>query len=164
MPFRSPRYCAGWSVYQAVPKTAAEWDHILNVIATNATFRDIVISLGATYGLYLVSSLLYFEPWHMFSQSHPFFQSSVADKADHPDRLVLRTAASFVQYMLLLPSFVNILMIYSSEPRPPPPSRPSTASWRLTFAPFVRSQCATCTMSRGEPKDPPPPAISAGLS
>lgn len=58
-----------------------------NVIATNATFRDIVISLGATYGLYLVSSLLYFEPWHMFT--------------------------SFIQYLLLLPSFVNILLIYS---------------------------------------------------
>ncbi|KAJ2806707.1 hypothetical protein H4R20_001584, partial [Coemansia guatemalensis] len=50
-------------------------------------FRDIIISMAATYGLYLISSLLYFEPWHMFT--------------------------SFVQYMLWLPSSINILMVYA---------------------------------------------------
>ncbi|KAL7415762.1 glycosyltransferase family 2 protein [Mrakia frigida] len=80
-------YCAGWTVYNAVPHTAAGWANILDLIADNSTFRDIVISLGATYGLYLVSSLMYLEPFHMFT--------------------------SFIQYLLLLPSFVNILMIYS---------------------------------------------------
>ncbi|KAJ1680152.1 hypothetical protein EV182_000584, partial [Spiromyces aspiralis] len=50
-------------------------------------FRDIVISVAATYGLYFVSSLLYFEPWHMFT--------------------------SFIQYMLWLPSSINILMVYA---------------------------------------------------
>jgi chitin synthase len=51
------------------------------------TFRDMVISLGATYGMYLVSSLLYFEPWHMLT--------------------------SMTQYLFLLPSYVNILMVYA---------------------------------------------------
>ena len=41
----------------------------------------------ATYGLYLISSILYFDPWHMLT--------------------------SFVQYLLLLPSYVNILLIYA---------------------------------------------------
>ncbi|ORY52915.1 hypothetical protein BCR33DRAFT_711327 [Rhizoclosmatium globosum] len=50
-------------------------------------FRDTVCSLGATYGLYLLSSILYFEPWHMFT--------------------------SFFQYLLLLPSYVNILNVYA---------------------------------------------------
>ncbi|KAI8621113.1 chitin synthase-domain-containing protein [Chytriomyces sp. MP71] len=50
-------------------------------------FRDTVCSLGATYGMYLVSSFLYFEPWHMFT--------------------------SFLQYLLLLPSYVNILNVYA---------------------------------------------------
>ncbi|KAJ3348354.1 Chitin synthase, class 2 [Entophlyctis luteolus] len=50
-------------------------------------FRDTVCSLGATYGLYLISSILYFEPWHMLT--------------------------SFLQYLLLLPSYVNILNVYS---------------------------------------------------
>jgi hypothetical protein len=37
------------------------------LISTNAAFRDIVISLAATYGLYFFSSFLHFEPWHMFT-------------------------------------------------------------------------------------------------
>ena len=41
----------------------------------------------ATYGLYLISSIMFFDPWHMLH--------------------------SFVQYLLLLPSYVNILLIYA---------------------------------------------------
>ena len=51
---------------------------VKSLIATNQAFREIVISLAATYGLYLFSSLLHFEPWHMLT--------------------------SFIQYMFLLPS------------------------------------------------------------
>ncbi|KAJ2778560.1 hypothetical protein H4R18_004524 [Coemansia javaensis] len=50
-------------------------------------FRDIVISMASTYGLYIVASLAYFEPWHMIT--------------------------SFVQYMIWLPSSINILMVYA---------------------------------------------------
>ncbi|OAX42658.1 glycosyltransferase family 2 protein [Rhizopogon vinicolor AM-OR11-026] len=80
-------WCAGWTVYLAVPHTLAGWEDFPNLVATNQTFREIVISLAATYGLYLFSSILHFEPWHMFT--------------------------SFVQYMFLLPSYVNILMMYA---------------------------------------------------
>lgn len=54
-----------------------------SLITTNHAFRDIVISLAGTYGLYFIGSLMHFEPWHMFT--------------------------SFLQYMFLLPSYVNIL-------------------------------------------------------
>ncbi|KAJ1758650.1 hypothetical protein GGH19_004441 [Coemansia sp. RSA 1807] len=50
-------------------------------------FRDIIISMAATYGVYFIASFLYFEPWHMFT--------------------------SFIQYMLWLPSSINILMVYA---------------------------------------------------
>ncbi|KAJ1721331.1 hypothetical protein LPJ53_004132 [Coemansia erecta] len=50
-------------------------------------FRDIVISMAATYGVYFFSSFLYFEPWHMFT--------------------------SFIQYTLWQPSSINILMVYA---------------------------------------------------
>ena len=49
-----------------------------SLVETNATFRDIVISLAATYGLYFIGSFMHFEPWHMFT--------------------------SFIQYMFWLPS------------------------------------------------------------
>ncbi|SCU96483.1 LAME_0F16402g1_1 [Lachancea meyersii CBS 8951] len=51
------------------------------------TFRDLVISMGSTYCLYLLSSLVYLHPMHMFT--------------------------SFVQYLLLSPSYINVLNIYA---------------------------------------------------
>ncbi|BGP49869.1 Chitin synthase 4 [Rhodotorula kratochvilovae] len=56
-------------------------------IFTNATFRNIVISLLSTYALYLISSLIFFDPAHMFT--------------------------SFLQYLLLSPAFTNILNVYA---------------------------------------------------
>jgi chitin synthase len=47
----------------------------------------ILIALAATFGLYFVASFMYLDPWHMFT--------------------------SFGQYLLLMPSFINILMIYA---------------------------------------------------
>lgn len=34
-------------------------------VFSNKIFRNIVLSLAATYGLYIVSSLLALDPWHM---------------------------------------------------------------------------------------------------
>ncbi|KAH7107091.1 glycosyltransferase family 2 protein [Auriculariales sp. MPI-PUGE-AT-0066] len=80
-------WCAAFTVYLSVPHTLSEWGNFGDLITKNATFRDIVISLAATYGLYLFSSIIHFEPWHMFT--------------------------SFIQYMFWLPSYVNILMTYA---------------------------------------------------
>ncbi|KAH8109773.1 glycosyltransferase family 2 protein [Phellopilus nigrolimitatus] len=56
-------------------------------IFSNSIFRDIIISVIATYGLYLISSLLFFEPWHMIT--------------------------SFVQYLLMAPSYISVLNVYA---------------------------------------------------
>ncbi|CAG8464476.1 607_t:CDS:2 [Racocetra persica] len=53
----------------------------------NPTFRDIVISVASTYILYLFSSFIHCELWHMFSY--------------------------LVQYVLLVPFYINILTIYA---------------------------------------------------
>ncbi|KAI9699679.1 MAG: Chitin synthase, class 2 [Candelina mexicana] len=47
----------------------------------------ILIALAATFGLYFVASFMYLDPWHMFT--------------------------SFPQYLLVMPSFVNILNVYA---------------------------------------------------
>ena len=47
----------------------------------------ILIALAATFGLYFVASFLYLDPWHMFTP--------------------------FGQYMLLMSSYINILMVYA---------------------------------------------------
>ncbi|ORX96631.1 glycosyltransferase family 2 protein [Basidiobolus meristosporus CBS 931.73] len=48
---------------------------------------NLFIALASTYGLYIVSSILYFDPWHMIT--------------------------SFIQYLFIFPSYVNILMVYA---------------------------------------------------
>lgn len=47
----------------------------------------ILIALAATFGLYFVASFMYLDPWHMFT--------------------------SFPQYLLIMSSYVNVLMIYA---------------------------------------------------
>ena len=47
----------------------------------------ILLAIGATFGLYYVASFLYLDPWHMFT--------------------------SFGQYLLLMSSYINILMVYA---------------------------------------------------
>jgi chitin synthase len=60
---------------------------LARLFAEERAFRDLVLSMSSTILIYLIASLLYFDPWHMVT--------------------------SFVQYMLLVPSFVNILMVYA---------------------------------------------------
>jgi chitin synthase len=56
-------------------------------IFANHLFRDLIVSLCSTYVMYFVASFMFFEPWHMFT--------------------------SFVQYLLLSPSYINVLNIYA---------------------------------------------------
>jgi chitin synthase len=80
-------YCAGYTVYLAVPHTTAGWEDFPQLVKTTPALRDIVISLAATYGLYLIGSIMHLEVWHLFT--------------------------SFLAYLFLLPSYVNILMMYA---------------------------------------------------
>ncbi|KAK6329749.1 Chitin synthase, class 1 [Orbilia brochopaga] len=59
----------------------------INVLFQNRIFRDLLISLCSTYVIYFVASFLFWEPWHMFT--------------------------SFLQYLLLSPSYVNVLNVYA---------------------------------------------------
>lgn len=82
-------------------------------------FVDIVISLGATYGLYLIGSILYLEPWHMltsFSKHDPLahlIALQPIDIASPTSLLTKHVPLCAVQYMLFLPAFANVLPIYS---------------------------------------------------
>lgn len=80
-------YLAAVTVYFVAKPVWGHPGQILELIKVQGPFRDTVISLLSTYGLYLISSLMYFEPWHMLT--------------------------SFFPYLLLLPAYVNILMVYA---------------------------------------------------
>lgn len=53
----------------------------------NNAFTNIVVSMVSTYGLYVLMSVLYFDPWHIITSS--------------------------VQYFLLLPSYICTLQVYA---------------------------------------------------
>ncbi|KAI0073004.1 glycosyltransferase family 2 protein [Panus rudis PR-1116 ss-1] len=67
--------------------THTEGPLTLSSLFTNSIFRNIVISLLATLGLYIVASLIFFEPWHMIT--------------------------SFLQYLLMAPSYIAVLNVYA---------------------------------------------------
>jgi len=84
-------YCAGWTTYLALD--AAGLTHLsgwtvgnIETLFTTSGFRDIVISLAATYVLWFVASVIFLDPWHMLT--------------------------SFWGYMLLIPSYTIVLAIY----------------------------------------------------
>lgn len=83
-------YMLACSIYMAVfsiQNIVSEGSKTLKGLITKQTFRDLVISLGSTYALYLLSSIVYLHPMHMLT--------------------------SFVQYVLLSPSYINVLNIYA---------------------------------------------------
>ncbi|PWZ02557.1 putative chitin synthase 4 [Testicularia cyperi] len=83
-------YMTGAAVYLAV-------DAILNAtsaggggteaLVSDRTFVNIVISLAATFGIWLIASVMFLEPWHMVT--------------------------SILQYLLMAPTFVNVISIYA---------------------------------------------------
>lgn len=53
----------------------------------NQVFYTLIVSVMSTYGIWLLASLLMFDPWHMIT--------------------------SLLQYMLLTPTFTNVLNVYA---------------------------------------------------
>lgn len=53
----------------------------------NKVFYTLIISVMSTFGLWLIASLMMFDPWHMFT--------------------------SLIQYMLLSPTYTNVLNVYA---------------------------------------------------
>ncbi|KAL1919164.1 uncharacterized protein VTP21DRAFT_2546 [Calcarisporiella thermophila] len=79
---------AFWLAVVALRQSAQEGALVsLSVALQNKEFRDVIVSMASTYGVYFLASILYLSPWHMVT--------------------------SFIQYMILLPSYINILNIYA---------------------------------------------------
>jgi chitin synthase len=74
------------TTYLTVKSIKAALGGNVNLLGDNV-FANVVMALLSTAGLYLLSSFLYMDPWHMFT--------------------------SFLQFTLLLPSFVCTLQIYA---------------------------------------------------
>ncbi|KAF8984727.1 Chitin synthase, class 1 [Entomortierella lignicola] len=80
-------FAAIWLTKLGIQAAVAAGATSFSAIMADATFRTVILSLASTYGLYLVTSIVYLEPWHMFT--------------------------SFVQYLCMVPSFINVLNVYA---------------------------------------------------
>ena len=114
-------FCSAWLTVKGIQATLTQlhaedetfgqsFSGTVSAIFNNPIFRDLIVSTASTYALYLISSLMALDFLHMFT--------------------------SFVQYLLLSPSYVNILCAPSCS--------------KLMIATCMRS--VTRTMYLGEQK------------
>ncbi|KAF2726314.1 glycosyltransferase family 2 protein [Polychaeton citri CBS 116435] len=80
-------FAAVFVAVKSVQAQVAEKGFTFTDLFTNGTFRNLIISMSATYILYFVASFMFLDPWHMFT--------------------------SFIQYLLLTPTYINILNVYA---------------------------------------------------
>lgn len=80
-------FCTIWITAVGISSAIEEADGSVVAMLGQSMFRNIIVSLISTYVMYFVSSFLFLDPWHMFT--------------------------SFVQYILLSPSYTNVLNIYA---------------------------------------------------
>ncbi|KAI9485571.1 MAG: chitin synthase 1 [Benjaminiella poitrasii] len=86
-------FCSSWLIYKGIQlageKYSWTYDTSTNfrMAMNDPGLRNMVISLGSTYGIYFIASCLHCQPLHMLT--------------------------SFLPYLLLLPGYINILNIYA---------------------------------------------------
>lgn len=82
--------CSFWLTIQAfanIPNLIKQNDGDVVKIFFQGPVGALIAAMFSTYGIYIIASFLYRDPWHMFS--------------------------SFFQYLLLAPSFTNVLNVYA---------------------------------------------------
>jgi chitin synthase len=80
-------FAAIFVTVRAIQTEVAENDFSFQSIFNNQTFFGLIVSLGSTWVLWLVSSILFLDPWHMIT--------------------------CFIQYIVLTPTYINVLNIYA---------------------------------------------------
>ncbi|KAJ5613772.1 hypothetical protein N7528_007426 [Penicillium herquei] len=80
-------FAAIYVTVKSIEEEVAEKNFSVSQLFTNKTFFSIIVSLGTTYVMWFVASFIFLDPWHMFT--------------------------SFIQYILLTPTYINVLNIYA---------------------------------------------------
>ncbi|KAJ5592684.1 hypothetical protein N7537_009588 [Penicillium hordei] len=80
-------FAAIFVTVKSIQTEVASKSFTVSELFTNKTFFSIIVSLGSTYVMWFVASFIFLDPWHMFT--------------------------SFIQYILLTPTYINVLNIYA---------------------------------------------------
>ena len=96
-------FAAVFVTVKSIQKEVANNDFTFSELFTNKQFFTIIVSLGATYVMWFIASFIFLDPWHMFTcVSFLWLVCSVG--ANHEQ---------FIQYILLTPTYINVLNIYA---------------------------------------------------
>lgn len=60
-------FAAIFVTVKSIEKEASEKDFTFGDLFSNKQFFTIIVSLGSTYVMWFVASLIFFDPWHMFT-------------------------------------------------------------------------------------------------
>lgn len=80
-------YIAVTAIITDIDKEKAQGSFNISELFQNEVFYTLIVSVMATYGIWFIASLIFFDPWHMFT--------------------------SLIQYMLLTPTYTNVLNVYA---------------------------------------------------
>ncbi|KAK5105406.1 Chitin synthase, class 2 [Lithohypha guttulata] len=80
-------FAAVYLTVVSIQQQVAEPGFNFTTVFTDYQFFTIVVSLASTYVLWFVASILFLDPWHMFT--------------------------CFIQYIVLTPTYINVLNIYA---------------------------------------------------
>ncbi|PYH69889.1 chitin synthase class I [Aspergillus vadensis CBS 113365] len=80
-------FAAVFVTVKSIQSQVQESGFTFSDLFTNYQFFSIIVSLGSTYVMWFLASFIFMDPWHMFT--------------------------SFIQYILLTPTYINVLNIYA---------------------------------------------------
>ncbi|KAL4819283.1 chitin synthase C [Aspergillus spinulosporus] len=80
-------FAAVFVTVRSIQEEVKDGSFTFSTLFTNSTFFSIIVSLGSTYVMWFIASVIFMDPWHMFT--------------------------CFIQYILLTPTYINVLNIYA---------------------------------------------------
>ena len=80
-------FAAIFITVRSIQHEVAAGQFTISTVFHNKVFFGMIVSLGSTYVMWFIASLLFLDPWHMFT--------------------------CFIQYILLTPTYINVLNIYA---------------------------------------------------
>ncbi|KAJ2992112.1 Chitin synthase, class 1 [Globomyces sp. JEL0801] len=80
-------FMSGYTIYTLVQLFLVDRRNWLAIFLEKQVYRDMVLSVVSTYLIYLLASIIHLDPWHIFT--------------------------CLIQYLLLIPTYLNVFMIYS---------------------------------------------------
>lgn len=101
-------FAAVFVTVKSIQSELKEHSFTFSELFTNKQFFTIIVSLGSTYVMWFIASLIFLDPWHMFTCVSCGPSATLEKK-----RGVANSLLQFIQYILLTPTYINVLNIYA---------------------------------------------------